>query len=157
MRDQLSLDIIKQPTDVLSWGTWGELMITFAVEGEMPESRLVSMLDRVRDASPKRVIAASLGRYKMTSVQRKQTREAYGELDRIATITDDPITRGIITAFGWLGMNIKSFPWTNLREACDYIAPSGATGQAVFDSFSHIRELHMAIVEKSNPNNKSKI
>jgi len=57
----------------------------------------------------------------MDSLQRKQASTVFGSMTRVAAILDDRVSRGMITALGWLGMNIKAFTWDDAKKAISYL------------------------------------
>lgn len=146
MTNKLTLNIIRTPADVQSWGFVGDLLITFSVEGQIPDTRMITLYEEMRSAKPKAVLGLSVRRVTLTSLQRKRAKEEFSGFSKNVVVLDDPITRGIITAVGWLGLNVKSFAWSGLREACEHVAPSGLNGDQVSQALEEIRRQHLAVL-----------
>ena len=62
--------------------------------------------------------------------QRKRFAELFRHC-KVSAVSDHRVTRGIITAMGWLGLQIRAASWDNLREAIDYLEPNGTTAADV--------------------------
>ena len=146
MPSQFKSNIIRDSSEILSWAVLGRLVVQFSLDGDLPEKRLDELIRDVQTGEVKYVLATSIGRYRLTSLQRKKAQEGFGQPDKIATIVDDVVTRGIITAFSWLGLNIKSFSWPNVKDACTYVAPPGISPEDVFDCLNHVRQQHFRVL-----------
>lgn len=146
MTTKLALNIIRTPAEVQSWGFVGEVLITYTFEGELPDARLAKLYEEMKTAKPICVLAASVRRVTLTSLQRKKAKEEFADFKKMVVVLNDPMTRGIITAMGWLGLNIKSFGWNNVREACEYVAPPNVGGDAVFQALESIRRQHLSVI-----------
>jgi hypothetical protein len=109
----------------VSWVFADKLMITFSGEGTVTDIRLDELVKEALANKIEFVLGTGIGRGSMSSTQRKKSAEVFRGLTRIATVYDDRLTRGIVTALGWLGLNIRSYDWTDLTAAIDYLNVPG--------------------------------
>ncbi len=133
----------------LGWTFVGNLMIAFTKVGGLQDSRLLELAEAANTFQASVALGLGIGRSTLTSVQRKKSAELFGGFDRMATVYDDRITRGIITALSWLGMNVSSFDWNRLRDAVEYLNPTGVEVDDVIAISEELRDKCLAI--PSNP------
>lgn len=129
----------------VSWVFADRLMITFSGDGTVTDARLDEL---VRDALAHKiefVLGTGIGRGTMSSTQRKKSAEVFRGLTRIATVYDDRLTRGIVTALGWLGLNIRSFDWSDLQGALDYLNAPGLDKQEISRFVIRLRDDALAM------------
>lgn len=105
-------------TAVYKWQREDHVMLVCAGPGTMPDDIWAKYISDFTAWPVTRVLGLNLGTLSMTSVQRKQasdTTKSKGVAPVV--VTDDRITRGLITAMSWLGADIKAFPWTEISAA----------------------------------------
>lgn len=108
-----------------SWAIMSNrVLISLTQAGPIPEARWKQFLDDFRASGVQYVLGTSVGSVDVNSVQRKSVSELL-KGKRIAVVTDHRIARGIVTALGWLGLDIKSFDWPSLTVAVDYLGIEG--------------------------------
>lgn len=108
-----------------SWAFIGDrVLISLTQAGSISEARWKQFLDDFRASGVTHVLGTSVGSVDVNSVQRKSVSELL-KGKRIAVVTDHRIARGIVTALGWLGLDIKSFDWPSLSTAVDYLGVPG--------------------------------
>lgn len=111
----------------LSWVIVDDLMVVFHRPGTTVDSQWHAFAKDVVARGVNRMLALSLGPVQMTSVQRKISGDVLRSRNvRVAGIADDRLTRGIVTAVSWMGVNIKAFSWAELDEAIKYLEVQAA-------------------------------
>ncbi|MCA9653341.1 MAG: hypothetical protein H6712_34535 [Myxococcales bacterium] len=133
----------------MSWAFIGDLLIVFNSPGELTDKRLGELIRAVSEypVKLKYGIGANIGRGQMTSVQRKRSSEVFSGV-RLVSIVDDRITRGIVTALGWLGMNIKGFDWDHAKDAIEYLGIPGSDPDALLKVVEELRDRGMERVKE---------
>ena len=102
-----------------SWAVVSDrVLISLTQSGPISDARWKQFLDDFRSSGVQYVLGTSVGSVDVNSVQRKSVAELL-KGKRIAVVTDHRIARGIVTALGWLGLDIKSFDWPSLIAATD--------------------------------------
>jgi hypothetical protein len=122
-----------------SWAFIGDLFILYSCTGDLSDERLAEMSRECLARRIKYALGTGIGRGGLTSVQRKQAAETFKGLTRIATVYDDRMTRGIITALGWLGLNIKSFDWPQLDAAIAYLSVPNIPPEQIVNVLDHLK------------------
>lgn len=108
-----------------SWAIVGDrLLISLTQAGPIPDARWQHFLRDLRESRVPYVLGTSVGSVDVNSVQRKSVAELL-KGKRIAVVTDHRVARGIVTALGWLGLDIKSFSWSQLTQSVDYLGVEG--------------------------------
>lgn len=108
-----------------SWAVISDrVLISLTQSGPISDARWKQFLDDFRSSGVQYVLGTSVGSVDVNSVQRKSVAELL-KGKRIAVVTDHRIARGIVTALGWLGLDIKSFDWPSLTQAVDYLGIEG--------------------------------
>lgn len=104
---------------ILEWTVVDSVIISCSSAGEIPEEAWKKFIDTVA-AQPTitKMLGLSLGSTTISSVQRKDASElAKRRRLQIVSVTDERVVRGILTALSWLGINIKTFAWKELKDA----------------------------------------
>jgi hypothetical protein len=135
------------PTDGsnFSWVFVGETLIVFTAPGVLKDERLDLLLREVKEHPVKYGIGASIGKGEMTSLQRKKSADVFSGV-RLVGILDDRLTRGIMTALGWLGMNIKGFEWEYARDAIVHLGIPNVDPDELLSVIYELRDSGMAAV-----------
>jgi hypothetical protein len=132
---------IEQVSNSVSWAYSGDVLIAFNRPEPIPDELFEEFVSSVNRQAPAKLLATSIGPAAIASHQRKRFAELFRHT-KVATISDHRITRGIITAMGWLGLQIRAFGWDRLREGIEYLEPQG--GQP-----AEIQALTLKLREKS--------
>src|SRR5262245_55976862 len=125
---------------VMKWTIVADVFIYHTTGGPAPESTFDLFVKDLKSRSYTKFLGASTGAVEATSVQRKSGSEALrGRNIPSAVITDERLVRGIVTAVSWLGVNIKSFPWADAREAIRHLGVTRDIEDRVFDALMGLR------------------
>ncbi|MEM7155168.1 MAG: hypothetical protein AAF799_20135 [Myxococcota bacterium] len=106
------------PGFVLGWAFAGDLFITAGHKGSLSDERLDEYQAAIESREFSCVLGIAIGAIGVTSVQRKRIAQLL-KGKKIIVITDSAISRGIMTALGWLGLDIKSFNVTEFELAAE--------------------------------------
>ncbi|WP_156339075.1 hypothetical protein [Chondromyces crocatus] len=99
-----------------------DLVISFTDLGPSQDAVWHAFAKDLMTKGINRYLATSLGAVQVNSVQRKITADALKKRNiPTAAVTDDRLVRGLVTAVAWLGVNIKPFAWSELREAALFL------------------------------------
>jgi hypothetical protein len=104
------------------WTTVGKLFITVATSGNIERATWRQFIDDMRASEATAYLSVGMGTPQVDSVQRKEAAELLKERNiAVAVVTDDKVVRGVVTAVSWLGVNIKSFPISKIRQALEHL------------------------------------
>lgn len=103
-----------------TWLVAGDLVISLTQDGDVPEDTWTRYLDACSAPGVRAVLGCAIGSPGVNAVQRRKSVDALKQ-KKVAGVTDSAIARGVITAVGWLGMNIKGFSWKDIESALDYL------------------------------------
>lgn len=110
----------------LKWAVNGDTVISYATEGVLESESLTALLKEFTSKPIRNYLVTVAGPGEMSSVQRKQVAEVFNRRKvRVAVVTDETISRYIVTAISWLGVDIKAFPWKGLRDAIRHLGAFG--------------------------------
>ena len=100
---------------VLKLSQIADVLLICSGAGVLADPDFQRMYGACKQASVRKILGLS-GPTEMTSVQRKAAAEIAKDRGIFTvTITNERLTRGIVTAVSWLGMNIKAYSWDELR------------------------------------------
>jgi hypothetical protein len=124
-----------------TWVTVGNLVVSLATPGSVPQDAVDRFLRDLNEKQVKKYLATVIGAAQLNGVQRKQVSEVYRRLGlQVAVLADEVLTRGIVTALGWLGVNIKAFSWKDIRTALQYLEVSKSFEDQAIQAVSRLRE-----------------
>jgi hypothetical protein len=108
------------------WVEVDRLMVAYSTEGPVPDEVWENFVRDLKTRPITKYLGVSVGQFEVTSIQRKQVADALkgrvrGREIALAIVTDERLVRGIVTAASWLGVNVKSFSWAEIREALDHL------------------------------------
>lgn len=109
-----------------TWVVVDDLVICLTQAGPIPDEQWARFARDVASPNVKAVLGLSFESVSVNSVQRKAVSAAI-KGKTLAAVLESTVTRGVLTALGWLGLNIKVFPWRQLDAAIEQTAPSKAT------------------------------
>lgn len=105
---------------VFKWAKQGQWMLGVNTPGDIGDEVWSAFMDELGADDYRAYIGCSIGVLEVSSAQRKEAAIALRHNKvRVAVITDDVLVRGVVTAAGWLGANVKSFAWRDLDRALD--------------------------------------
>lgn len=104
-----------------TWNIVGEIIITRqAPEKEVPDSVWTEFTKALASGKFRHIFSFTIGNTSIKPTQRKSAAEILKREDIPATVmTDNRVTRGILTAVSWLGAKVKAYSWTELDAAMD--------------------------------------
>ena len=117
------------------------VLITFS-RGDVPPDRFAQCLDEAeaRAGEYDCSIGCSTGPVTVNSVLRKRVADIL-QGKRSSVVADHRLTRGIVTALGWLGVNVQSFPWTDIGGAVAYLDVSEVPDEEIIAAVEQLRDL----------------
>ena len=131
---------VSTPYTVQKWSVVGDLLISVTSAGVVSDQDWQQFMKALRTEPVTKYLAGTLGKAEATSTQRKEGAEVMMRRGlRVAVITDDAITRGIITAVGWLGANVSSFNWSNIDAALSYLNVTEVQASRAHDTLAILR------------------
>lgn len=99
-----------------------DLVMSCFQPGPIPSNDWKQFMDDMKKVPATRYLGAVLGRVEPTSVQRSELFAFLRERHiKAVGITDEQIVRGFMTAANWVGVDVRGFPWTDLRGALVYL------------------------------------
>lgn len=147
MSTEAEFNIVSDASQRYSWAIYKDVLVTFSLPGDVPADRWKLFVDSMANRNLKFAIGSTNGRSTMDSLQRKQAATVFGGLVRVAVLVDDRVTRGVITALGWLGMNIKAFTWDEAKDAIKYL-DTPYPAEKLLDVLQTLRDRALSVPEK---------
>ena len=127
------------------WTLVGDVLVSFSLPGVIPDK---VWDDFVKDLGRQRIVGClvlCIGAVDVNSIQRKTAGDAV--LQRklpVVVVTDDRVVRGLVTAVGWLGVQIDSFSWSQLDGAVNKLRVSPATSSRCVEEALRFKAANMA-------------
>ncbi len=123
------------------WMFLDNLLVTVSSSGLIPAETWDSFIAAMREAKgTTRYLAATTGPIETTSIQRKEVFEVAKNLRmRVAVVTDERLTRGIVTAAAWVGVDCASFSWAEAQKAVSFLALPPALGDRALAAIEKMR------------------
>jgi len=135
-----------------NWAISGELLVAFARSGTVSKDRFQEYMDAVRKRNIVYMLSITEGSAIIDSVQRKAAADLAKEQSiRIAVIIDSAITRGLVTALSWLGVNMKSFSPDQLPDAVKYLSVPGIELEHIAAMVKHLRDTTVNLDKNARP------
>ncbi|MEM9456989.1 MAG: hypothetical protein AAGF11_22620 [Myxococcota bacterium] len=108
-------------TDGYKWYVIGDIVVTRQMPGySIADSLWDDFLSTLKNNELRHCFSLTIGSAPVKPTQRKSAAEVLSENDIPATVlTDNRLTRGILTAVSWLGANVRSFSWDELDTAME--------------------------------------
>ncbi len=103
-----------------NWVFLGPLVISFNQVGRLNPARWTQFLDEVKAGNCTHCLGTGLGAIEVNSVQRREAASVLKDM-KVAVVSDHVVSRGIVTALGWLGLDIKSFSWEQVEAAAGFL------------------------------------
>src|SRR6185503_2574986 len=125
---------------VQKWAVVHDLLISVTSAGTVRDEDWQAFVQALLTEPITKYLATSLGKADVTSVQRKQAADILRSRNiRMAVVTNDTFVRGLVTAVGWLGANVQSFPWTDTTTALQYLAVTGKMAERSLATLAKLR------------------
>jgi hypothetical protein len=125
---------------VMKWTVVADVFIHHTTAGPIPDSVYDLFVKDLKSKPYTKFLGSSTGAAEVTSLQRKSASEALRARNiPSAVITDERLVRGIVTAASWLGVNIKSFSWTEARDAIKHLGVAREHEDRVLDALTALR------------------
>ncbi|MCA9681723.1 MAG: hypothetical protein KC457_05975 [Myxococcales bacterium] len=129
-----SPDLVK-----LGWAYLGPVMMTCGEAGDMPVDRFDEWISDLGRHQFDYVLGSTIGPTAISGNQRRRVVEAL-KGKKVVVIIDNRVMRGILTALGWLGLQLRSFEWSELESAAKYLDVPGLEPQQLVDALWSLRE-----------------
>ena len=113
-----------ESSQAYQWLQYGDVMVVLAVPGASIEDEVWDRFVSDLRESETGLIFAMTTRNCATanSTQRKIASDVMKEKSIMTiVVTDDRVTRGVLTALSWVGAMIKGYPWDQLSDALTHI------------------------------------
>jgi hypothetical protein len=124
----------------LEWVFIDNLLISFTSTGTVAAEDWERLIKETRAKSVSRWLALSVGATEMDSIKRKAGTDLIREKNiKVASITDDRLVRGLITAVGWLGAKVKAFSWAEVDAGIKYLDVPPERENLVRESVNKLR------------------
>jgi len=117
----------------------GPLVISFNQAGHLSQDRWDQFIAEIEERPVTHCLGTGLGAIEVNSVQRRQAAAALRGL-KVAVVSDHAVSRGIVTALGWLGLDIKSFSWGALEEAVRFLDVPGLSVEEIAQAAIELRD-----------------
>jgi len=116
------------------------VLLVCSSAGRLVDEDFAALLAKVRSSRIEACLAITLGASSMTSVQRTDVAKLAKEQGfKTAVLNDNAVTRGILTAISWFGVDISSFGLGDLDGALDALSLHGVRRIAVTEAAHRIR------------------
>lgn len=116
--------ITNDPSLAHEWEVVGDVIAT-RTSGAMPQDPWEGFMQDLVNHDVRRIFSLVVGPATITAGQRKHGAETFKARNiEAVVVTDHRLTRGIITALSWLGVNIKGYSWADLDSALAYVSRS---------------------------------
>ncbi|HEX2567920.1 MAG TPA: hypothetical protein VH877_00090 [Polyangia bacterium] len=124
----------------MRWEVVEDVMVTFATPGEIDNQALTAWTKDIKTKPVTKLLGANVGAVEANSAQRKLAVDTVkGKNVPVAIVSDQALTRGIVTAASWLGANIRAFSWSELREATEFLQIRASLQGRVIDTLMRLR------------------
>lgn len=124
----------------MRWVVVDDVLVTFATPGEIDNQVLTAWSKDIKTKPVAKLLGANVGVVEANSAQRKLAVDTVkGKNVPVAIVSDQALTRGIVTAASWLGANIRAFSWKELREATQFLQILPPLQDKVIDALMKLR------------------
>ena len=132
-------------TAKIKWSLVDDFLISCATQGLFEAATWDALVKDLNTKPIRKYLVATLGTAELTSVQRKQVSEVLVRKKiGVAVVTDQPIVRHLVTAVSWLGVDVRAFPWTEVRQAAQHLGATGMQEERVLDALAELRAACLA-------------
>ena len=125
---------------IMKWVVVDDVMVTFATPGEIDNQALTAWSKDIRTKPVAKLLGANVGVVEANSAQRKLAVDAVKFKNMpVAVVSDQALTRGIVTAASWLGANVKAFSWKDVRAATQFLQLQQPVQERVIEALMKLR------------------
>jgi hypothetical protein len=125
----------------MRWVLVDDVMVTFATPGEIDNQSLTAWTKDIKSKPVAKLLGANIGVVEANSAQRKLAADTVRSKNvPVAIVSDQALTRGVVTAASWLGANIRAFSWSQLREATLFLDIHPPLQDKVIDALMKLRD-----------------
>jgi hypothetical protein len=115
--------------------------VLVVAEGDMSDAEWAVLTGALRQDAVRSVLGGALGAVRITAGQRKEVGELVKERKlKVSTLADSAITRGIITAISWVGVDIKAFSNAHVDQAVAWLGADAALGAKLRQTYQRLEE-----------------
>lgn len=104
------------------WVVVDDMIISLTREGKIPEETWNRFVQDAQRKTTKRMLGLGYGAISVNSKQRRRLVMAMSHNERAAGVLGSSVARGIATALGWMGTQIRAFRWNDVASAFEYLA-----------------------------------
>jgi hypothetical protein len=94
-----------------TWVVYGDLVMSLTREGTVPDHHWELYIEDLRRPGIRVVLGFGVGAMSVNSKQRRSAALALHD-KRVAAVLNSSVARGIATAFSWLGLQLRSFAFS---------------------------------------------
>ena len=106
---------------VFNWTFCGPVLVAFQVDGITEPDRFALFIEELTGReNVGYCLGGAWGAAKLTSRQRRQVTEILKGVPT-AVVVNHSVARGVLTAMGWLGLNVKGFAWGAVEKAAAFL------------------------------------
>lgn len=121
---------------IFDWKTVGPVSVIMIRPGKIEDARWMAFNQELYWPTTSHILGLTWGSIGVSSSQRKASIEASNERNIGTTaLIDSAVTRGMITAAGWFGIDIKGYSWDDLDEAMKRLPFCMPSHRAEIDSY----------------------
>jgi hypothetical protein len=118
----------------------GDLFVFYGGAGRFDEETYDRWHQALTTSGVKRYLGGTAKGFQITGAQRNHGRSFFLDNDvTFATVTDDPLVRGFVTAAKWFGIEIAAFDWKNLDAATASLGLDAPTAERAKSTLLRLR------------------
>ncbi len=104
----------------------GDLLISFQTAGPIPEPMWADFIKCLNTPAIRKYVATTIGAVEANSVQRKLATDVFkARKIPVVVVTESGLVRGLATAASWLGADVKSCDWPEVRKGLEHLGVTG--------------------------------
>lgn len=105
----------------------GDLLIGFTTAGPVSTPVWDDFIKHLKKPQITKYIGGVVGAAQANSVQRTSAAEVFKARKISAVVlTESGLVRGLVTAASWLGADMKSYDWPDVRKGLDHLGVTGS-------------------------------
>lgn len=132
------------PVSPVSWETVDSCLVTMSIPGPVDKATWQAYIDDLRQPQLESVFSLVSGAATIDAVQRKQAANTVSERGlRVIVVTDNRLTRGVLTAISWLGASIRSYSWMEIERAFEGLAMDPEAERRIREIAEAFRRRHL--------------
>jgi len=106
----------------ITWTLVDDVMVSFALPGVISDESYGRWIKDFSTKKFSKYLVTTVGIVQLTSVQRKGVAEVLRRRTVHAVVlTDEMLVRGLVTAISWMGVDMKAFPWSEMKAAIKHL------------------------------------